>query len=202
MPDIALFCEDFGHEQFIGALIRRLADQYGMRIAIRPYSVVGGHGRALSELRTFVRDLHRGQVERPDILVVAIDANCNAFGEVKKKIFGITEEFSEFIVCAVPDPHVERWMLIDSNAFNQVFGVGCNMPDSKCQKDRFKRFLLKEVQASGLRPQLGGMEFAEDIVSELNLRFIERADQSLGSLIKDLKTIFKRLNQQNRPDPI
>jgi len=195
MIRIALFGEDFGHEQYIIALIQRLGNQCGIEMTVKPYNVVGGHGKALSELRGFVNDIRRGRVGPPDILVVAIDANCRSYGDVKKEIYGITKELIEITICAVPDPHIERWMLIDSNAFKRVFDVGCNIPDSKCEKDRFKKILLNEIQSSGLKPQLGGMEFAEDIVNGLNLKYVGKSDQSLGNLINDLRDAFKRLGK-------
>ena len=44
MRKINLFVEDVAHEDFLTALIQRLADAYNIEINIKPSSVRGGHG--------------------------------------------------------------------------------------------------------------------------------------------------------------
>ena len=57
MRRIILFVEDFGHQEVITTLIQCLAGDHGLDVSIRPYSVRGGHGRAISELKQFVKDV-------------------------------------------------------------------------------------------------------------------------------------------------
>jgi hypothetical protein len=47
MRRVALFVEDFGHEEFITAWVQRLSRETGVPVDLHPYSVRGGHGRAL-----------------------------------------------------------------------------------------------------------------------------------------------------------
>ena len=78
------------------------------------------------------------------------------------------------LILAIPDPHVERWLLLDGAAFKSVFGRGCDAPDRKCDRGRYKRRLAESIVAAGVTPILGGIEFAEDIVQCMD---IERAEQ-------------------------
>ena len=96
---------------------------------------------------------------------------------------------------AIPDPHIERWLLLDSAAFKAVLGRGCDVPQQKCERRRFKRLLLEAVRATGVTPLLGGIEYTEPLVKAMDLRRLESADESLGRLLKDLHILFKTWEQ-------
>ena len=74
MREIALFVEDFAHQQVIGALVRRLANA--------------------------------------------------------------------------------GWLL-DGAAFRDVFGKGCDAPDRKCDRDRYKQRLVEAIRATAITPKSG-----------------------------------------------
>jgi hypothetical protein len=192
MRKIALFAEDIGHEAFLQALVRRLARQYQVAAEVRSYSARGGHGKMLSELAQFIRDLKRYQQDLPDLLIVARDGNCRGFAERQQEIDGVTAGFDQPLIYAIPDPHIERWLLLDSAAFKTVLGKGCAAPDQKCERDRYKRLLLDAIRDAGLTPLLGGIEHAEALVNEMNLRYLQQADDSLGRLLKALHDQFKQ----------
>jgi hypothetical protein len=192
MPSISLFVEDFGHEAFLRALLERMARECGVEIDIRPRSVRGGHGKVISELHQYVRHLTQGYEGLPDLLVVAKDANCKGFVESRHEIdTAASDKVKDLIVCAIPDPHIERWLLLDSAAFKEVTGKGCDAPDRKCERDRYKHLLLKAMRDAGVSPPLGGIEYAEDIVNVMDLRRMESADDSLGRLLHDLRERFQ-----------
>jgi Domain of unknown function (DUF4276) len=187
MRSIALFCEDSGHEAFVGAVVRRLANRRSVKINLRVASARHGYGRVVSELGQLVRDLERGQSSLPDALIVATDANCKGLLERRKEVDAVLPDvLKPFVVHAIPDPHIERWMLLDAGAFKKVFKRGCSPPDQKCEKSRYKKILRDEVIASGFRPALGGMEFAEDIVENMDLRPGRLKDKSFGRFIQTL----------------
>jgi len=190
-----LFTEDIGHEKYVGKLIRRIAAEYELSITIQAVSVRGGHGKVFTELRAYLVDIRRNVKSMPDILVVAVDANKRGVNKTRKEINDIIDKFQmpDFVVHAVPDPHIERWMLIDGSAFSAVFGKGCNAPDNEFGKSRYKKLLIEAIQASGTTPLLGGMEFADDIVDHLNLEKIRFADKSFGDLLHELEAMFRRL---------
>lgn len=196
MRRISLFVEDSGHEEFLKALIHRLQQPYSLDIQLEPVSVRHGHGRVLSELRQYLRDLQKGRKHLPDILLVATDSNCRGLLQRSQEIDrAVPDVYKQFIVQAIPDPHIERWMLLDSAAFKQVFGKGCKPPDQKCNRDRYKRLLIEAIQQAdpSISPLIGGFEYAVDIVNAIDIGTVR--DKSLQHLIHDLNTRFKQWHQ-------
>ena len=124
MHKVILFAEDYGHETFIRTLLERLAHEHNTDIAVLSRSVRGGHGKVISEFQAFLKELNRGREKMPDLLVVATDANCKGYVDRKREIDGVSDKFKQLIVCAIPDPHIERWLLLDSAAFKSIFGRG------------------------------------------------------------------------------
>ncbi len=192
MREIALFVEDFAHEQFLRALLGRLSAEHGLAIAMKFASARRGHGAVIRELRQYLRDLERGRLHLPDLIIVATDANCSGFMDRLREIREVTGQLSDRIVCAIPVPHIERWLMADSLAFKAVFGRGCNPPDQKCERGRYKRLLIEAIRAAGAVPNLGGIEFSGDIIDHMDLGRAAQLDESFGRLIDDLRAVFRR----------
>lgn len=93
---------------------------------------------------------------------------------------------------AVPDPHVERWLLLDGAAFKAVFGQGCKAPDRKCSRNRYKNLLIAAIRAAGSTPLLGGIEHAEDIIRAMDIDRAALADASLRNFVDSLRATFQR----------
>lgn len=191
MREIALFVEDFAHKEFLAALLERLAAEYAVAVHLDWRNARRGHGAVVNELKQFLRDLQRGRDGLPDLVVVATDANCKGLVERLRQITEVTGKVDVHTVCAVPDPHIERWLLVDSAAFKSVFGRGCDAPDQKCERARYKKMLIDAIRSSGVIPNLGGIEFADDIVAAMDLTRAAAADASLSRLIEDLRAVFK-----------
>jgi hypothetical protein len=193
MPEIALFCEDSFHEKFVGAMLCRFGDEYGVSVTSRFLSSQGGLPRMHNEFSRFLRDLSRQQRELPSSIIVVVDANCLGHTARKDQMDGVLAHYPQFgqlVSYAIPDPHIERWMLVDPRAFQTVFGRGCTLPAIKCAKDEYKKLLRREIRASGIEAPLGGEEFAEDIVMEMNLGQAEVREPSLGLFLRRLKAQF------------
>lgn len=198
MREIALFGEDSAHQQIVGALVERLARKHGIGVRLDWRNAVGGHGRVVQEAGRYLRDLARQSGRSPHLIVVATDANCKGW-EKRARELRDRKEFRDHnspppIVLAIPDPHVERWLLLDSAAFKTVFGRGCKAPDRKCERGRYKRSLAEAIRGTGIEPALGGVEFAEDVVEAMNLRRIGRgkkADGSLRRFVEELGGVFR-----------
>jgi hypothetical protein len=190
MRKALLFCEDTGHAQTIVRLMERLATEQGIEIICEIRTAKGGHGKMLHELRQFVRGFARKPELLPDLLLIARDANCQGYGNCKQSISSVMEGFGCPWVAAIPDPHIERWLLLDSAAFKSVLGKGCSAPDQKCERERYKKLLIQAVNDTGVKPILGGIEYAADIVNEMDLARLERSDASFGHLLKDLRSQF------------
>ena len=189
MREIALFGEDVAHRRVIGALVERLADEGGIDARFDWRSAVQGHGRVVQEFRRYLRDLAR-QGARPDPIVVATDANCRGWNERAREI-GNPDALAPTVL-AVPDPHIERWLLLDGAAFKSVFGKGCDAPDRKCDRDRYKQRLAEAIHATGSTPILGGIEFAEDVVQAMDVERAMGADRSLERFVDDLRAAFRQ----------
>jgi hypothetical protein len=144
----------------------------------------------LDELRSFVSDV-RQFPGLPDLIVVARDTNCRGLSETQQEIEAAVDHLSTLTLIATPDPHIERWLLLDSAAFKSVLGRGCSAPDEKCDRDRYKNLLAEAVRQSGVNPSLGGVEYAEDIVRDMSLDRMITADDSLGNCIQSLRQKFR-----------
>lgn len=133
-------------------------------------------------------------MDMPDLLVVAIDANCKAFNtahrEIESKISGT---YKDRAVIACPDPHIERWFLADPDSLVKVIGLRPNIGRKKCQRDHYKAILSKALIQAGYLPTLGGIEFAREIVEAMDLYRASKAERSLKHFIDDLTKMFRSL---------
>ena len=189
MREIALFVEDDAHRLFVGALVERIAQKRGIGIRLDWRNATGGHGKVAQEFARYARDLERQASRPPDLIVVATDANCSGPNERAREFNG--DIVPAPLVRAIPDPHVERWLLLDGAAFRRVFGQGCDAPDRKCDRGRYKHLLVEAIRAAGIAPSLGGVEFAEDVAREMDLARAARADRSFKRFVDALDGVFR-----------
>ena len=180
MHDIALFVEDFAHRQVIGALVQRIAGDFNLDVRLDWRNATRGYGQVVREFNTYLRAIERQGHPSPDMILLATDANCKGRN---RRIREIGDPVSSApIVHAIPDPHIERWLLLDGAAFKAVFGRGCDAPDRKCDRYRYKQRLVHAIFDAGITPNLGGMEFAEDIVQHMDIERAELADDSFRTV--------------------
>ena len=189
MREIALFVEDYAHQQIIGALVRRIAVECNTAIRLDWRVAVGGHGKVIAELNYYMRDLKRQGSPYPDMIVVATDANCKGLNERTREIVGRDDPAP--MILAIPDPHIERWLLLDGAAFKAVFGKGCDAPDQKCERGRYKQRLIEAIYATGTIPRLGGIEYAEDIVEQININHAAQMDRSFRRFVAALRNALQ-----------
>jgi hypothetical protein len=198
MPEVVVFCEDSFHERFITALLTRMRAERQSQFEFRCLTSTGGLARVGSEFREFLRDLARGRRNTPGAIIVLADANCKGAQARRDDLFPASSPYAQFrgiTIVGVPDPHIERWMMIDSSAFNQVFGMGCTLPRLKCNRDEYKRMLARQIRAAaGFRPSLGGVEYAEDVVNAMSLEQAAQTEPSFGRLYRDLRALVMRLS--------
>ncbi len=193
MPKVvAAFVEDFAHRQVLGALIDRVAKEFGTEAELDWRNARRGHGQVVREFGEYLRDLRR-QGNLPDLVVVGTDANCQGFINRSAQI--PVKESPAPVVLAIPDPHIERWLLLDGAAFKSVLGHGCRAPDQKCARNRYKEALIRAILDAGVTPSLGGIEFATDIIRAMNLDRAAGADHSLRRFLDDLRRAFRDQDQ-------
>jgi hypothetical protein len=196
MHSIGLFVEDFGHEMFIRPLLARMATERGLAVSIRTLAATGGYSRMIAELEQYVTELSNHDVEMHDALVVATDTNCAGLNARRRQVTDAVGNLPIPWIAALPDPHIERWMLIDSAAFKSAFGTGCAAPDHKCERDRYKKILRESLKEVGIAPSLGGMEFADDVVKHLDLGRAPTLDSSIASFVGDATTLLNSWDQR------
>ncbi|MBI1208135.1 MAG: hypothetical protein GC191_12725 [Azospirillum sp.] len=190
---IDLFVEDQAHEKFLNSLIRRIAVEASQSVVVRTVSARGGHSRVFSELKRYQALLQRGALELPDLLVAAIDANCKGFVEARKLIIdALGVEWRERTAIACPDPHVERRFLADLESFHKVVGFTPSLKRAKCEQDYYKCVLAQAVRDGGHLSLLGGIEFADELVTAMDLQRAQRSTPSLGHFIEDFRALLKR----------
>ena len=189
MHRIALFVEDHAHQQTIGALIQRIAEASGTPVHLDWRNAVGGYGAVVDEFDDYLRDLAR-QGGHPDLIVVATDANCKGLNQRARELD--RPNVSVPVIKAIPDPHIERWLLLDGEAFRNVVGRGCDAPDQKCERERYKQLLINAIYNAGILPSLGGIEFAEDIVRSMDIERAMNADNSLRRFISEIRLMFRQ----------
>lgn len=204
MADIRVgyFLEDIGQEAFVTKLVARIAKDIDLLDAViehDPRSAIGGRGTVTSELRRFLRDVQRGN-ERPfDVLVVAIDANCHGYNEQRNDIQHIVDQtgYLGTVVCAIPDPHIERWYLEDAQALRDVTAgdVEPDVPPYKCERGRYKHALREAFHEAGIYPLLGGAEYGPAIAEAIDLYQVGKADTAFAHFVDELKAFFIRMQQ-------
>ena len=120
MHEIALFVEDFAHRQVIGALVQRIADDFNLDVRLDWRNATRGYGQVVREFNIYLRAIDRQGHPPPHLIIVATDANCKGWYQ-RIRDFGDPVPPAP-IVHAIPDPHIERWLLLDGAAFKAVFG--------------------------------------------------------------------------------
>lgn len=190
-----LFVEDRAHEEFLKPLVLRIAKEENVAVQVRVRSARGGHARAIEEFRLFQRLIEQGSAAAPDFVVVGIDGNCVTFAQKRDEIHHATSAaLQDRVVAACPDPHVERWYLVDSDSFQAIVGHRPAVGKKKCVRDHYKRVLAAAVRRAGHPPTLGGIEFASELVAAMDIYRAGRHDHSLRAFVDD----FRRKLRQAR----
>lgn len=195
MREIALFCEDYAHNEIIGAIVRRIAEEFASAPELVFRSSAHGHSMVLENLAQFGDEVRQLGNSSPDLIVVATDSNCRG-NTRRKEVERI--EMPVQVVHAIPDPHIERWLLLDSHAFKQVFGRGCNAPSKKCGRDLYKKLLGDAIHEAEAESIYAGLEFARDIIRLLDIDRVATLDKSFGRFVGDLRAAFRLIGGQRQ----
>lgn len=199
---VDLFVEDRAHEEFLKAMINRLALEENKPVTLRIRSARGGHGRVLTEFSLYQRGVKGGiaGMTIPDLLIVAVDANCKRLSAARKEIAEkIEPSFREKTVIACPDPHVERWYLADPDSFIKVVGGRPKLKRKKCDRDHYKAILSRAVVDAGHPLTLGGIEFARELVEAMDLYRASKTDRALKDFLQDTRHAILRTGLTERP---
>lgn len=200
---IGYFLEDRAQENFLKAIVERVAEKEGIQFSAIEHDIrssTGGAGQATSEFRSLLRRYGKLKTAPFDLLIVAIDGNCKGFNEMETKLRKYAEQTKyprmEHVVFAIPDPHIERWYLDDQKAFMEAIGLNSfpQIPKYKCKKDIYKQAIENNLQNAGISSILGGSEYGELIVKFIkDLYRLGKEDTSFGHFIDSLSSHFRLL---------
>jgi len=177
------------------ALFRRLSLEEGVRISISK-AIKGGYGGVLTEIKAFQKALQKGAIPAgiPDLLIVLGDGNCHKFHERKKEIISaINNNVFPFSVVGCPDPHIEKWLLIDQQALKAVFGASLNISLDKCIRDYYKNELKGIIQFAGWPMTHDGIEYSQDIIERIDFNRAGKNDNSFGDFISSLRASLRNI---------
>lgn len=191
---IDLFVEYRAHEEFVKALVRRIANEEQCVSNIQIRSARGGSGNVFAELGMYLTLVGKGIAHRPDVLVVAIDGNCTTFVRRTSEITeAIGPSFDGLVVAACPDPYVERWFLADPDSFYEVVGHRPAVKGQKCERGYYKQVLAEAIRRGGHPAPLGGIDFAVDLVTKMDLYRAGKNDHSLKAFVDGLRTRLRNI---------
>ncbi len=197
---ILYFLEDRMQEGFIKALVHRIA----LEESIAPSNLIDdvrsatrGGSRIINDFKDFLRYSLRGITGDVTFLVVSIDGNCKGHHDRVKQLEKYIKPNHPFIgriVYAVPDPHIERWYIMDQHAFKN--GIELNsapdMPAYKCKKDYYKLSKNQALRTAGIHSLTNGAEYAEKIVENISdLYSLGRYNNDFQFFIENLRIKFR-----------
>jgi hypothetical protein len=193
---VAFFLEDSAQEAIIPPLFRRLAADEGFApddIVVQVLSARGGG--SLTAFRKFLKDARQRGHLNADLLIVGVDANCKGFADRRDLVLRAAAKspYPE-IITAIPDPHVERWYLLDVPALSQAVGspIAASAPAYKCEKDHYKTLLRQAFADTGIAPPLGGLEYGPDVAQHMDLYAAAKQDHGLNDYVEKTRAWLKR----------
>jgi hypothetical protein len=194
---VAFFLEDSAQEAIIPPLFSRLAEEEGWPGSQLDLQVISARGgSSLSAFRQFLEDARQCGHLNADLLIVGVDANCKGFTTRRDLVLKASAKSSyREIITAIPEPHVERWYLLDLTALSKAAGVpiAASVPAHKCEKNFYKTLLRSAFAGSGIAPPLGGLEYGPLVAKEMDLFAAAKQDHGLADYIEKARAWLKRL---------
>ncbi len=185
---IGLFMEDVAQENFLTSIVSRIASEIDIPVRFEIRNATGGSPRMRGELSRFLRDHTQIRSLIFDILIIVQDADRNSESETQSEIQRHIDriEYPGETIVAAPDPYIEAWYLADPISIQAVARSSnlIQIPQGDGGKDEYK----EELSCAFPSAPFGGIEYADEIVANMDLY---RAGQNVGSLrylIDDLRS--------------
>jgi hypothetical protein len=192
---IILFLEDNAQEVFIPALVERMIMDEGKVVNDYEFRILSSRGGgSIRAYMDFIKQAKKRRLLDADVLIVGSDGNCNGFLKRKQQLLNASKNIPyPEVITAVPDPHIERWYLLDGIALANAAGVPIQAlsPKVKCDKNHFKSLLKKAFTDQNLFPPLGGAEYGALIAYSLDIYTAGTMDHSLRDFV-DQVPIMRR----------
>jgi hypothetical protein len=146
-------------------------------------------GKSISALKAYLRDAKKRGASPSDCVVIGSDANCKGFAKKREMLKSEAADLSLSLITVIPDPHIERWYLIDAQALSTAVGetLQPHTPPYKCDKNEYKKRLKDAFLNSTIFPLSGGIEYGPEVASKMNLYKASKEDPGLEDFIKQTK---------------
>lgn len=193
---VAFFLEDSAQEAIIPPLFSRLAAEAQWtqnELDLRVLSARGGG--SLRAFRDFLKDARQRGHLNADLLIVGVDANCKGFTVRRDLVVKAAGRSTTYpaVITAIPDPHVERWYLLDLSALGKAAGtpIAASVPAYKCEKNHYKTLLKAAFANSGITPPLGGLEYGPLVAQHMDLFAAAKQDHGLSDYVEKVRAWLK-----------
>jgi hypothetical protein len=129
----------------------------------------------------------------PDLLVVIIDANCTGWADCRRDLAEFIDlKLFSAIAIGCPDPHIERWCFADPQAIMKVLGCPCPKDPGKCERGVYKRLLRETILMAGQPILTDEMEYAPELVNEMDLFTAGKNQPSLRHFVEDVRKALQK----------
>lgn len=186
-------------EGFIKALVNRIAQDLSIPADSLTHDVRSARGGStvILEFKRFMRDTAQNGWTEADLLIVAIDGNCKGHStriRQLQKYVSQNHPLSNKVIYAVPDPHIERWYMMDQRAFKNGVGVdrAPATPSYKCKRAYYKHLLRCALAEASVGSLLGGAEYATDIVANMtSLDWLATQNAGFQTFLDGVRAFFR-----------
>ena len=192
-PIVGLFMEDVVQERFITSIISRIASDIDIHVIFEIRNATGGIPKMRGELSGFLRD--HTQIGNPvfDVLIIVQDTDLRSEAETKRQIQRHIERsrYQGEVVIAAPEPYIEAWYLADPISIQTITGSPnlVQMPRGISEKDKYKYALSQAFPSA----PYGGIEYADEIVENMDLYRASQNVSSLRHFIDELRSTLTQL---------
>ena len=195
---VGLYLEDLAQEKLVTTLVRRISESVGVEPRIEVMCSTGGIPRMRRELRRYLNQRADFGIATFDVLVIAEDTDCRGESLVRRELDEVVERTGYIgkTIIASPAPHIECWYLADPVALQRITQSPqlSSIPTGDCEKDLYKHQLAEQFSGS----LMDGIEYAEDIVSAMDMFQAGRNVRSLGSFLQELRSALTMLGDDSK----
>lgn len=193
---MVFFLEDSAQEALIPNLVRRLiADEHKNPTDYELLVLSARGGGSIHAYKEFIKGVKKRKTPAADVLIVGSDGNCNGFAKRRAQLNASAKDVPySTIVTAIPDPHIERWYLLDSQALSGAAGVPVQAipPNAKCDKGHYKKLLRDAFAQHNLIPPLGGAEYGPRVAATMDLYAAGVSDHALRDFVDQVRSWLKQ----------
>lgn len=189
---IIFYLEDAAQEAIIPPLVERLIQDEGKNIGDYALLVLGARGGgSISAYKAYIKQVKKQKNLNADVLIVGSDGNCNGFTKRRQQLMDASKNIPyPYIITAIPDPHVERWYMLDGHALAMAAdtAVQAVVPAIKCDKNHYKTLLKKTFTDQNVFPPLGGIEYGPEVAKTMDLYAAGTADHAFRDFVDQVRS--------------